>query len=165
MGFHTGKHGKVYNDDKKSKGSKSNNPGNKDGSNEHVKDYDNNKAYDDAEAEMKEYFNSFHWDFIKTQFTNPDKSIKSPDVDEVLLSEFDDEEVEYSGGDKKIKVMYIGEQQNIFADQLEGTSDEAKDEVFSDYMFGKGDDIVRKQLGDDYTWYIREQDVFIVKGL
>ena len=32
MGFHTGKHGKVYNDDKKSKGSSSNHPGNHDGS-------------------------------------------------------------------------------------------------------------------------------------
>ncbi len=32
MGFHTGKHGKVYNDDKKSHGSSGHSPGNNDGS-------------------------------------------------------------------------------------------------------------------------------------
>ena len=37
MGFHTGKHGKVYNDDKKSKGSSSNHPGNYDGSSEIIR--------------------------------------------------------------------------------------------------------------------------------
>ena len=38
MGFHTGKHGKVYNDDKKSKGSSSSHPGNHDGSHESARD-------------------------------------------------------------------------------------------------------------------------------
>ena len=40
MGFHTGKHGKVYNDDKKSKGSKSDSPGNHDGSSSTYRDDD-----------------------------------------------------------------------------------------------------------------------------
>ncbi len=42
MGFKTGSHGKVYNDDKKSHGSSSNHPGNNDGSSFTMKDYDAN---------------------------------------------------------------------------------------------------------------------------
>ena len=38
MGFHTGKHGKVYNDDKPSKGSHGSSPGNHDGSSSHTRD-------------------------------------------------------------------------------------------------------------------------------
>ena len=41
MGFKTGSHGKVYNDDKKSHGSKSNSPGSNDGSDDSVRDYFN----------------------------------------------------------------------------------------------------------------------------
>jgi hypothetical protein len=41
MGFKTGSHGKVYNDNKKSHGSKSNSPGSNDGSDSSSRDDDN----------------------------------------------------------------------------------------------------------------------------
>ena len=53
MGFHTGKHGKVYNDDKPSKGSSGSNPGNHDGSSENVRD-----NTEPEQVTMKEFIDS-----------------------------------------------------------------------------------------------------------
>ncbi len=51
MGFHTGKHGKVYNDAKSSKGTIEN-PGNSDGSNKVIRDDDD---------DYWKYSNKFDW--------------------------------------------------------------------------------------------------------
>ncbi len=47
MGFKTGSHGKVYNDDKKSHGSSKGSPGNNDGSNESYRETLNMDQFDD----------------------------------------------------------------------------------------------------------------------
>ena len=55
MGFHTGKHGKVYNDDKPTHGSPGSNPGNNDGSSSTSRDDDKDDvySYDDAPKEVQ----------------------------------------------------------------------------------------------------------------
>ena len=56
MGFHTGKHGKVYNDDKPTHGSPGSNPGNNDGSSSTYRDDDKDDvySYDEAPQELKD---------------------------------------------------------------------------------------------------------------
>lgn len=133
------------------------------------KEYGNSDdlSYDDLEKELTSYFESFDWNLIKHQFNSNDKNIRSPPVSTILLSEFDDEsDSGYDNPKKKIKVMFVGTQNHIYSDQIAGQTGEAKDEVFNDYfLMGKGTDIIQKHLGNDYQLYVRDEDVFIIKGL
>ena len=116
-------------------------------------------SFGEMEEELKDYFKSFDWFIVKDQV---DKA------DEIKLGDFDPDSFFDGEGseNKRVKVEYIGTQQSIYSDQLAGVTGEVKDEIFNDYfLFGKGDDFVKEKLGDDYSLYVREEDIFFVKGI
>lgn len=170
MGFKTGKNkdGKkhVYNDNKPTHGSSSSSPDKSDGSSSSHRDYDDydDLTYDQAENELKEYFNGFDYKLIKHVFEDG-KGVASPSAEKIKLCDFDPDADEQDEN-KMVQVMFVGTQNHIYSDQLAGQTGEVKDEVFNDFFFyGKGNDIVQKNLGSDYTLYVRDEDVFFVKGL
>ena len=122
MGFHTGKHGKVYNDDKPTKGSPGSNPGNHDGSDEYERDelhggYSTKEMWEtmdyqflssvleDAELNDSDYW----WDILEKEKPKPDwDSISASDkrkIAKVLRSDAKnqhDEEMEMIDYDESL---------------------------------------------------------------
>jgi hypothetical protein len=97
MGFKTGKHGKVYNDDKKSHGSKSNSPGVHDGSDEYSRDelhggYSTKEMWETADyqflssiledAELND--SDYWWDILENEKPKPSwNSISKSDKEKI----------------------------------------------------------------------------------
>lgn len=114
--------------------------------------------FDQADKDMKEYFESFNWDFIK-------RDIKTEE--EIKLGDFDpDAFIDQDEADKKIRVTFVGELNDILREVVGRFKDgEIDGEIAQDYFFGsKGQDIVDKNA-PDLTLYVRDSDVFLVDGL
>jgi len=114
--------------------------------------------FDQADKDMKEYFESFNYDFIKNDIKTEEK---------IRLGDFDpDAMVDQDEADKLIQVEFIGELNDILREVVGRFKDgEIDGEIAQDYFFGtKGQDIIDKKA-PELTLYFRDTDVFFVKGL
>jgi len=113
--------------------------------------------FEDAEKQMKEYFEGFSWDSIENEIDKEDE-IRSGDFDP-------DQLISQAEADEKLKVLFIGEIDSIADRAIDVNFDEAEQEVVQNYLFdGKGQDIIDKH-SDDLELFVRDQDVFFVKRL
>ena len=120
----------------------------------------NNDTYSRMENDLEEWFNGWDYNMIKKEA----KDGKMP------LSEFDDESYELDDNpDKTIEVAYLAPESRLLTDVLSNDSykghDEVKYELVSDFSMGRGDDIIKKKLGNEYSLYLRDGDMFVVKGI
>ena len=113
--------------------------------------------FEDAEKQMKEYFEGFRWDFLENEIDNED-SIRSGDFDpDQLISEEE--------ANQKFKVLFIGETDNIAERAVDVNFQEAEQEAVQEFLFnGKAQDIIDKH-SEDLELYVRESDVFLIKRL
>ncbi len=112
--------------------------------------------YDQADKEMKEYFNGFG-DYAKSE-VDESETIKGIAFNQDAYMSVED-------GDRKLKVAYIGEAGDIVREIVGHFYDgEIESEMFQDFiLYGKGSDIISKNLGDDYDIQLSDTSLFLVK--
>jgi hypothetical protein len=123
----------------------------------------NNDTYSRMEDDLTEWFNGYDYNVIK----------KEVDKEKMKLSDFDsdnyDDEYDDGESNKIIGVTFLAPESHLLTDVLSNDSykghDEVKYELVSEFSMGKGDDIIKNKLGKDYSLYLRDGDMFVVKGI